>query len=1099
MADIVQKRMEGMVPALTEMQKKKYFGLDEIKRIVRKRYDFEYRLARKDTLKSDVVEYIKYEIALEEEKKKKKKKKEKKTGKPPLSDVAGVMHIHGLFKRLTSKFKADVSTWHSWLDFCLRSGSTGKLQEVVSSALQWHPRDPPLYLLAAERELHLGHLQTARALILRGIRMGSGQGAGRPASGRTSVLWLEFLKLEFSIVFRLALTRKELFVRFRDSTVSPHVRGLQSLAGAVRGAVDGALESSRKGGEGGGFSSWREKASLRGASEGVQSGGGMVEEKDLMLGGLQVLLWRDGVLELADPAWCALPSPSSSDLDAEMGEEGSAQGRVEDVVRSCLRARSLAAWLGLIRLLVSVFLHWDVMGRDPRLVDKGEEEKEEDVGSGGGVDLFVLDSSGQDEGEEDEGDDGSFLSAKKDDLRGVPNLSGLFSLEETDEKELWGEARSSSSSSASPSSLSHSTSTRPGPTLFPSLFGRKANESRLLSLLRPSRTAWEKGEVVEMLRAASLCPHEASSSEKRKAAAKNKTDGEGESLPFSSSRSSSFSETALKDDPFAGSAILTEQRRVFSECAPLSVWVSALASVLREAEEEGEEASGQKEGESRGAASGLLGLKESGTKREAVCWEALLRCVAVLSSASLGSAEGEGQGGERENPVTGPLRASLRSAAAALLERRLKTLRERGAALNSQVSKPVPSSSLLSLQGPGAGAFSLRLLHLEWSQGLLEDAEGPSSTAVLQGRREGKGAVLGQRLAEIIRGSRGSECDSSEATRFIALAWASALGAPASSVTSQSSGPSGEITSALEALVLLLPLLKADGPSDVRRGSDFVVAKSLGRGGRAGALPESLSFFLHHALSRDFAPRALSRQRWSARVALLEGALHSSVGWAEAVATEVEKSAVGSVEQMAAPEFADALLQCWVLFEMLASLVSPEHLKRVEGLGAEAKAKCAMRVWSGYATFVRRAESLRVSLDVPAALSLRLLEMQEKMPVSANGRAGTETTRRGSGGGAEAVVLPQLAKAQVNGAVGKGGRRTGDSSSSSSESEDEEKKSGGAQRKARRAFGMGDVHDRSKKRAVGGGGSLSLVPSSPWPWGSLVEFRRRAHAALQSL
>lgn len=64
MADKVQDVMEGMIPVLKDLQEREIFSETEIKSIISKRREFEYRVSRRDSLKQDYLDYIKYEIAL---------------------------------------------------------------------------------------------------------------------------------------------------------------------------------------------------------------------------------------------------------------------------------------------------------------------------------------------------------------------------------------------------------------------------------------------------------------------------------------------------------------------------------------------------------------------------------------------------------------------------------------------------------------------------------------------------------------------------------------------------------------------------------------------------------------------------------------------------------------------------------------------------------------------------------------------------------------------------------------------------------------------------------------------------------------------------
>ncbi len=57
MADTVRYLMEEMIPELEDMQKKRYFTKAEIKQIVRRREEFEYKLKRKAALKADFLRF----------------------------------------------------------------------------------------------------------------------------------------------------------------------------------------------------------------------------------------------------------------------------------------------------------------------------------------------------------------------------------------------------------------------------------------------------------------------------------------------------------------------------------------------------------------------------------------------------------------------------------------------------------------------------------------------------------------------------------------------------------------------------------------------------------------------------------------------------------------------------------------------------------------------------------------------------------------------------------------------------------------------------------------------------------------------------------
>lgn len=58
MADTVRYLMEEMVPELEDMHKKRYFSKQEIREIVKRRQDFEYKLKRKAALKEDFLRCV---------------------------------------------------------------------------------------------------------------------------------------------------------------------------------------------------------------------------------------------------------------------------------------------------------------------------------------------------------------------------------------------------------------------------------------------------------------------------------------------------------------------------------------------------------------------------------------------------------------------------------------------------------------------------------------------------------------------------------------------------------------------------------------------------------------------------------------------------------------------------------------------------------------------------------------------------------------------------------------------------------------------------------------------------------------------------------
>ena len=65
MADTVQELLEDMVPELEDLARKRIFSQPEIKEIVRRRRDFEYKLKRRESQKSEYLRYVQYERTLD--------------------------------------------------------------------------------------------------------------------------------------------------------------------------------------------------------------------------------------------------------------------------------------------------------------------------------------------------------------------------------------------------------------------------------------------------------------------------------------------------------------------------------------------------------------------------------------------------------------------------------------------------------------------------------------------------------------------------------------------------------------------------------------------------------------------------------------------------------------------------------------------------------------------------------------------------------------------------------------------------------------------------------------------------------------------------
>ena len=64
MADKVRFIIESSIPELAYLERRSYFSEDEVKSILARREDFEYRLIKNKSAKQDFLEAIQYEMEL---------------------------------------------------------------------------------------------------------------------------------------------------------------------------------------------------------------------------------------------------------------------------------------------------------------------------------------------------------------------------------------------------------------------------------------------------------------------------------------------------------------------------------------------------------------------------------------------------------------------------------------------------------------------------------------------------------------------------------------------------------------------------------------------------------------------------------------------------------------------------------------------------------------------------------------------------------------------------------------------------------------------------------------------------------------------------
>ncbi|KAI8894734.1 U3 small nucleolar RNA-associated protein 6-domain-containing protein [Globomyces pollinis-pini] len=210
MADAVHYELEKMIPELEDLQERGIFTQLEIKQIVKKRTDLEYKIHRKIPLKKDFLMYIQYEINLEKLRKKRKdryqlnKPNHKELGEKAitLSDYSIVRRIHAIYLKTLKKFSNDIRIWVQYFDWSIKAKSCRTLGKNFARAIQLHPTKSIFWIMAASYEFEQNHnITSARILLQRAIRI----------NPQDQKLWLEYFKLELLWIFKLKERRRVLF------------------------------------------------------------------------------------------------------------------------------------------------------------------------------------------------------------------------------------------------------------------------------------------------------------------------------------------------------------------------------------------------------------------------------------------------------------------------------------------------------------------------------------------------------------------------------------------------------------------------------------------------------------------------------------------------------------------------------------------------------------------------------------------------------------------------------------------------------------------------------------------------------------------------
>ncbi|KAJ3139073.1 U3 snoRNP protein [Physocladia obscura] len=217
---------------------------DEIKEIVRRRTTHEYAIHRRIGRRADFLKYIEYEINIERLRKKRKHRLgldiDQKASNPgheeiigkkllgfTLSDYSITQRINHLYQKALKKFQGDVNLWIQYFEWAKSMGSSNILGRSFAKAIQLHPLNPSMYILAAKYEFtDNGNMMSARVLMQRGIRMNK----------EATILWHEYFKLELLWAEKVKERRRILFGD--KDTISDGDTAVKTTASAVANNVE---------------------------------------------------------------------------------------------------------------------------------------------------------------------------------------------------------------------------------------------------------------------------------------------------------------------------------------------------------------------------------------------------------------------------------------------------------------------------------------------------------------------------------------------------------------------------------------------------------------------------------------------------------------------------------------------------------------------------------------------------------------------------------------------------------------------------------------------------------------------------------------------
>lgn len=189
MADLVQKALEELLPAFENLERLRLFTSTEIKAVVGKCKNYEYKLHNQAYLRPTFVAYIQYLIDFSNLIYIRRKSKKCKRDKDDIERCVS-FKIETLFRLACERFKGDKNVWLSRIHFLKTKEQHTKVSKLYMTFLNMHPEDENLWISAAKYEFQqMVNRENARKILQRALRFNC----------QSEKLWLELFRMELLI------------------------------------------------------------------------------------------------------------------------------------------------------------------------------------------------------------------------------------------------------------------------------------------------------------------------------------------------------------------------------------------------------------------------------------------------------------------------------------------------------------------------------------------------------------------------------------------------------------------------------------------------------------------------------------------------------------------------------------------------------------------------------------------------------------------------------------------------------------------------------------------------------------------------------------